>query len=66
MNSWYVSSFFPSLSFDHGIDTIKILLQTRRPIIVVNIYSMCLQYKFFEESVGKGEIACNKQFLIVQ
>ena len=25
--------------------------------------SMCLQYKSFENAVGKGEIACNKQFL---
>ena len=24
---------------------------------------MCLQFKSFENSVGKGEIACNKQFL---
>ena len=26
---------------------------------------MCLQYKSFENSVGKGEIACNKQFLFL-
>ena len=25
---------------------------------------MCLQYKSFENNVGKGEIACNKQFLL--
>ena len=25
---------------------------------------MCLQYKSFENTVGKGEIACNEQFLI--
>ena len=25
---------------------------------------MCLQYKSFENTVGKGEIACNKQFLL--
>ena len=24
----------------------------------------CLQYKSFENTVGKGEIACNKQFLL--
>ena len=24
---------------------------------------MCLQYKSFENIVGKGEIACNEQFL---
>ena len=24
---------------------------------------MCLLYKSFENTVGKGEIACNKQFL---
>ena len=24
----------------------------------------CLQYKSFENSVGKGEIACNEQFLL--
>ena len=24
---------------------------------------MCLQYKSFEKTVGKGEIACNKQYL---
>ena len=25
---------------------------------------MCLQYKSFGNTVGKGEIACNKQFLL--
>ena len=25
---------------------------------------MCLQYKSFENTVGKGEIACNEQFLL--
>ena len=25
---------------------------------------MCLQYKFFENNAGKGEIACDKQFLL--
>ena len=25
---------------------------------------MCLQYKSFENTVGKGEIACDKQFLL--
>ena len=25
---------------------------------------MCLQWKSFENTVGKGEIACNKQFLL--
>ena len=25
---------------------------------------MCLQYKSFESTVEKGEIACNKQFLL--
>ena len=25
---------------------------------------MCLQYKCFENTVGKGEIACNKKFLL--
>ena len=24
----------------------------------------CLRYKSFENTVGKGEIACNKQFLL--
>ena len=24
----------------------------------------CLQYKSFENTVGKGEIACNEQFLL--
>ena len=26
---------------------------------------MCLQYKSFENTVEKGEIACNKQFLLI-
>ena len=26
---------------------------------------MCLQYKSFENSVGKGELACNWQFLLI-
>ena len=25
---------------------------------------MCLQYKSYENTMGKGEVACNKQFLL--
>ena len=28
--------------------------------------SMCLQYKSFENSVGKGEIVRNEQFILIQ
>ena len=28
------------------------------------LFFTCLQYKSFENTVGKGEIACNEQFLL--
>ena len=28
------------------------------------VFAMCLQYKYFENTEGKGEIACNEQFLL--
>ena len=32
------------------------------PVLSLSQTSPCLQYKSFENTVGKGEIACNKQF----
>ena len=34
------------------------------PFLKQALVFMCLQYNSFENNVGKGEIACNKQFLL--
>ena len=42
----------------------KILWLTNQPFPKQALVFMCLQYKSFENTVGKGEIAHNEQFLL--
>ena len=46
------------------VQFLKVPVDGNYPFPKQALFFTCLQYKSFENTAGKGEIACNEQFLL--